>query len=278
MQHGDARSCVLGTGHESSCQRRSLSTDTHFEAVLGPMRGFAKRLKPYALGLRRDPASGHLFYPIDGVRHYIRFPEEVIRSRYRRHAFENIYFKHYRPSGRDCVVDIGAGLGTEIIPLACLAPDLRYVAVEIQPWVYECLCLTLDQLPKGFVPFGLAVSGEDAVHICPTRDGVDASTLSGGPVRVETVSWQQFVCTHNLGWVDLLKMNVEGAEADLLSHITLDDVARVIVNVHDFRADRGEGEHFRTRGSVVRRLGACGFRIVPVGADWIYADRGGTMS
>ena len=238
------------------------------------MRSILRRLKPHLLGLRRDPATGHLFYPVEGVRHYVRFPGETIRARYRRAAFEEIYFRHYLPSGSDCVVDFGAGLGTEIVRLARLAPELRYVAVEIQPWIYECLCLTLAQLPAGFEPFGLAVGEGGPMRIAPTLEGVDASTLAGGPVPVETIRWSDFVRRHAIGRVDLLKVNVEGGETALLEHIDLDPVQRVIVNVHDFRADRGEGEHFRTRARVEERLGSAGFRLVPVKEDWIFADRG----
>lgn len=237
------------------------------------MRALLKRLKPFALRLRRDPATGHLFYPVEGVRHYVRFPEETIRPRYRRAAFEDIYFKMFRPSGSQCVVDIGAGLGTEIIPLAALEPGLRYLAVEIEPWTYQCLCLTLAQLPAGYQPYGLAVAAEGPVRIEPTREGVDASTLNGGRIPVETVTWPDFVRRHGIGAVDLLKMNIEGGEAALLDHIDLASVARVIVNVHDFRADRGEGEHFRTRARVEARLRSAGFRLDDVTPDWIYGER-----
>ena len=237
------------------------------------MRALLKCLKPLALGMRRDRGTGHLFYLVDGVRHFVRFPEEAIRARYRRATFDNIYFREYRPQGRDVVVDIGAGLGTEIIPLARIAPELRYIAVEIQPWTFECLCLTLAQLPEGYEPFGLAIAGDGPVRIAPTRGGVDASTLAGGPVPVESVTWGEFTRRHALSRIDLLKMNIEGGEKPLLDHIDLDSVARVIVNVHDFRADRGEGEHFRTRAHVEARLRDAGFRLKDVTPDWIFADR-----
>lgn len=235
-----------------------------------------RSLKPYALGVRRDRATGHLYYPVEGVRHYIRFPDETIRARYRQTAFETIYFKEYEPGGTDCVVDIGAGLGTEIIALARRAPGLRYVANEIQPWVYECLCLTLDQLPAGFTPFGLAIGDGDTVRITPTRAGVDASLSDHGAVRVAVVDWAEFKRREGLCTIDLLKMNVEGAEVALLDCIDLRDVHRVIVNVHDFRADRGEGDHFRTRERVTSRLTGAGFVLRPVDADWIFASRNGT--
>jgi FkbM family methyltransferase len=237
------------------------------------MRALLTRLKPLALGLRRDAATGQLFYPVGGVRHFVRLPEETVRERYRRYWFEEVYFRHYRPSGRDTVVDIGAGLGTEIIPLARQAPELTYIAVEIQPWTYECLCLTLAQLPAGFQPFGLAIAEAGPVRIAPTRFGIDASSLGDGPVRVESVTWPDFVRRHDLTRIDLLKMNIEGAEKPMLDHIDLEMVERVVVGVHDFRADRGEGEQFRTRAHVEARLRGAGFRLRNLPNDWIFADR-----
>ena len=237
------------------------------------MRSLLRALRPYALGLRRDRSTGHLHYPVDGVRLHVRFPAETMRARYRRRNFEEIYFRNYRPRAEDVVVDIGAGLGTEIVRLAAIEPNLRYVAVEIQPWVYECLCLTLAQLPGGYVPFGLAIGEGAEVGITPTRQGDDASILGGGPVPVTMVSWSDFTRKHGLDRIDLLKMNVEGAEADLLDHIDLEKVRRVIVNVHDFRADRGEDPRFRTRTRVEDRLRSSDFVLTAVEEDWVYAER-----
>ena len=92
-------------------------------------------------------------------------------------------------------------------------------------------------------------------------------------MRVPQLSWSDFIARHGIDRIDLLKMNVEGAEADLLDHIGLDCVRRVIVNVHDFRADRGEDQAFRTRGRVEKRLRDSGFTLAAVEQDWVYAER-----
>lgn len=233
-----------------------------------------KRLaRSVLLGVRRDPVTGHLYYRVEGTRVHLRFADECIRPQYRDASFREIYFKHYLPTGSDCVVDFGAGLGTEIVMLAARSPDLRYIAVEIQPWVYECLCLTLAQLPAGFEPYGLAVGEGGRVRIAPARAGEDASTLAGGPIPVESLTWREFASRHRIQRVDLLKMNVEGAEAALLDQIDLSQIQRAIVSFHDFRADRGEGEHYRTRARVEARLRTAGFALTPVGDSWMFAER-----
>lgn len=236
------------------------------------LRGIADLAKAQLLGLRRDRETGHLWYPVDGIRLHVRFRSEVMREVYRRRTFEQVYFKHYRPTGSNVVVDFGAGLGTEIVRLAKLEPELRYIAVEIQPWVYECLCLTLAQLPGGFEPTAIAVGSQWEARLTPTTSGDDVS-IDGGPVRVPMIRWSEFAQRYNVGRIDLLKMNIEGGEADLLNEIDLGCVGRVIVNVHDFRADRGEGEHFRTRAKVIKRLRDASFDVLEDIRDWIYAQR-----
>ena len=236
-----------------------------------PIKNLARRL---ILGIRRDPSTGHLVYNVDGANVHLRFPEEALREAHRRFWFENVYFRHYCPSGTDCVVDFGAGLGIEIAMVAARSPDLRYVAVEVQPWVYECLSLTLAQLPAGFQAFGLAVGASPAIRIDPTRDGLDATIVEGtGAVRVSAVDWDSFVGLHRIGQIDLLKINIEGAEADLLDHAALDRVERVVIAVHDWRASVGHGDAFRTRARVEKRLSEAGFRLRQLPHDWIYADR-----
>jgi FkbM family methyltransferase len=245
-----------------------------------------QRLKRVAKSLvfrvHRDESTGHLYYPVEGVRLYIRLADECMRSSVRRWVVNDLYFKHYRPTGNDVVVDFGAGLGDEIIDLSRTAPDIRYIAVEIQPWVYECLCLTLAQLPAGYVPCGLAVGSQAVVRIAPTVAGLDASITEEGPVPVEGVTWPEFAARYGIDQVDLLKMNVEGAEADLLDHIDLGQVKRIIVSVHDFMADRGRGEHYRTRARVEERLVSAGFQLTRFEGSydwlrsWIYAQRATT--
>lgn len=242
------------------------------------MKREMKRLAKRALfRVRRDPVSGHLWYPVEGKRLYIRSAEECERPHHRRYALDHVYFGHYRPGGGDVVVDFGAGLGTEIVGLAVSAPDIRYIAVEIQPWVYECLSLTLQQLPAGYVPYQLSLGG--AVRITPTRAGIDGTVLGEGQVPVEGIDWAGFIARHDIAHIDLLKMNIEGAEAHLADVIDWSIVRRAIISAHDFRADRGDGEHFRTRAKVTATLEREGFTVTPITGEadwmrsWIYAAR-----
>jgi hypothetical protein len=62
--------------------------------------------------------------------------------------------------------------------------------------------------------------------------------------------------------IDFLKMNIEGAErlAILGMKHALRRVRHLCVACHDFRADRSEGEHYRTRDVVIEFLKQQGYR------------------
>lgn len=245
-------------------------------SIIDTARGLAKQV---VYRVRRDEVSGLRCYPYLGTMVFVRSADECERPESMKFALDEIYFKHHSPTGDECVVDFGAGTGTEIVGLAARAPSLHYIAVEIQPSLYECLALTLDQLPSGFVPYQLAVGLGPTTKITPTRAGINATTLGEGSVPIETIPWGEFKNRHGIDKVDLLKMNIEGGETALLEHINLDDIMRVIVSVHDFRADRGHGEHYRTRASVEAILTRASFRLTHFsGAEdwkrsWVYAER-----
>ncbi|MCX6624459.1 MAG: FkbM family methyltransferase, partial [Acidobacteria bacterium] len=66
-----------------------------------------------------------------------------------------------------------------------------------------------------------------------------------------------------IGRIDFLKMNIEGAERIALPGCpaALERVRAVCVAAHDFRANRGEGEQFRTFEEVCHCLRRAGFQL-----------------
>ena len=92
--------------------------------------------------------------------------------------------------------------------------------------------------------------------------------------------WADFIQRYDIDHIDLMKMNIEGAERDLLKSI--DDfsmVRRFAISCHDFRANHGDGEFFRTKDDVMRILAENDYEIKQFSYgrdyadDWIYAER-----
>jgi hypothetical protein len=74
----------------------------------------------------------------------------------------------------------------------------------------------------------------------------------------------------NIQRIDFLKMNIEGAEIRAVEGIekTLRITQALCISCHDFRANGGDGEHFRTKERIQTIVKQAGFRLVSRDADW----------
>lgn len=233
------------------------------------------------LNTRRDAMTGLLFQEAFGHRIFLKSRRDYLDPALLQWLCRDIYFKFYEPSGRDVVVDIGAGYGHEAFYLLRKSRELRYFGIEVQPSVYESLCNSFRSVTKQCRAIGFAVAdGTDSVYISSAENYTTASTVQAGYIEVPALSWNGLLTRYGIDRIDLLKVNIEGAERELLPAIgNMDRISRVIISAHDFRADHGEGEQFRTRAFVKEYLLAQGFRVNSVNENdawlrnWIYADR-----
>ena len=231
--------------------------------------------------VKRDAASGLLYQKVYGGRVFLRDNDAYLPKRQLEWLCREVYFGEYMPQPDDTVVDIGVGYGHEALYCHVRSPGVKYIGIEVQPSVYECLANTLSPYRPKLRAFPLAISDEAAVWLdSAAGDKYElVRTTSAGAVEIPTVSWPAFLERFSVRRVSLLKVNIEGGERDLFPALgALDAVDRVIVSAHDFRAERGEGERFRTRQFVMDYLSQAGFRPrsvrdEPWWRDWIFADR-----
>lgn len=216
--------------------------------------------------VRRDPQTGKLYYVREGRRVYVNHRRDWPYWRDSLWTYENVIFKPYRPKAGDTVVDIGAGYGEESV---FLGPDVRYIGVEIQPSTYECLANTARGFPQmKAVPFAIA---DGPVYITTSRYNESASQVVDGYIETPHLTWNDFLSRYGVESVDLLKINIEGGELAFLQHADLSRVKRIVVCCHDFRANRGDSESFRTYDRVRPLLESRGLkmqRISENGPDW----------
>jgi len=230
---------------------------------------------------RRDSATGLLFQKAFGHKVFLKSRRDYLDPSLLQWLCRDIYFKFYEPSGRDVVVDVGAGYGHEAFYLLHRSKELRYFGIEVQPSVYESLCNSFRSVSGQCRAIGYAVAeGTDSVHISSAENYTTASTVEAGYIEVPALSWNRLLARYGIDQIDLLKVNIEGAERLLLPAIgNMDRISRVIISAHDFRADHGEGEQFRTREFVKSYLLAQGYRVSSVNdkdpwlRNWLYADR-----
>ncbi len=246
---------------------------------MGMIKSIRKRID-WATKVRFDKRTGFYTYSRFGQRIYIRYPRHFLDEKSNIWTCENLVYHHYLPQPGDTVVDLGAGYGEEALYLARESSGFRYIGVEAQPVIYECLANTFHDAGELFTAVPYVITDEDMVKFVSQRS---YAAVGAGPrayIEVPTISWESFLQRYDIRKIDLMKMNIEGAEKDVLRNI--DDfsiIQRFIISCHDFRANNGEGEWYRSREVVTGILKDRGYTIrgfdygISWADDWIFAER-----
>jgi FkbM family methyltransferase len=217
-----------------------------------------------------------LVYWRDGawIHHYRggRIPHASLGRAAPPHVFtaqaREIFLYGYTPSAGDVVFDVGAGIGAETLLFSRLVgASGRVVSIEAHPGTYRrlvdlCRANGLDNV----TPLQVAVSDSDSAaaisdhphHALNTLVEAEAGGIEVPARRIETIG-------HELGInrIDLLKMNIEGAERVAIRGLgpLLATTRHVCISCHDFLADGGGGDELRTKAVVRDFLTDHGFAM-----------------
>lgn len=199
------------------------------------------------------------------------YPHETveIKKKYKTY-FNNVneyWYVKYSPSEGDVIVDVGAGKGEDSIPFAhSVGKTGKVIAIEAHPNTFNNLkdeCKRNTDL--NIIPINLAVTDSAKKVYIETNSVWETNTLSTNEsdVCVESDTLDNICKKLSLDKIDFLKMNVEGAEVDIIKGMTdcIKNIRTVCICCHDFRADLGEGEKYRTKDRVVEFLKQNGFEI-----------------
>ncbi len=191
-----------------------------------------------------------------------------------RAAIADYWFHTYTPQPGDVILDIGAGIGLDTLVFAeAVGPAGRVYAIEAHPGTYRLLEATCRRNRlAGVTPCNVAITdrrgvvyAEDAARHESAR--VDAAGGAGFLAQpIPALSLDDFCREHGIARVDLLKMNIEGAERQAICgmHETLRMTRHVCIACHDFKTAAGGGADaaLRTRDLVADFLRQAGFDVV----------------
>jgi FkbM family methyltransferase len=174
----------------------------------------------------------------------------------------------YTPRAGDVVFDIGAGTGAETLLFSRLVgASGRVVSIEAHPRTYKRMVDLCKVNELGNVtPLQFAVSDADGVieisdlgsHLHNTIVGRDGNGIEVQARRIDTIATELGITR-----IDLLKMNIEGAERLAIQGMEkmLANTQHVCISCHDFLADDGGPEELRTKAFVRDFLADGGFRV-----------------
>jgi len=132
---------------------------------------------------------------------------------------------------------------------------------------FKCKCYAVEVLPSLYTEiietplvkkFNYAISNTNApVEICVT-DNPESNHIAKYDtdsnqeiISVQGVTLESFIKQHNLEWIDLLKVDIEGAEINLFESLTDETIFKIkqmTIEFHDFKFDiRNEVEAIKER-------------------------------
>ena len=190
----------------------------------------------------------------------------------------------YTPTQGDVVVDVGAGVGEETIIYSDLVGQSGKVyAIEAHPKTYSALTYLIESNSlRNVMISNLALSDKAGdVSIQDSDNSLANSILQvaeSSTVAVQSETFDEFVERNHIQTIDLLKMNVEGAEQLIIKGMSqsIELVKRVAISCHDFRYHQGESIFFKTKALVIEFLSKHDFEVstqrssIPMIDDYVY--------
>jgi FkbM family methyltransferase len=181
---------------------------------------------------------------------------------------EQYWFVNYTPKEGDTVIDIGAGKGEDSIPFSeKVSESGKVIAIEAHPQVFSSrreVCSNNNI--ANIIPVNLALT-DSAKQVCiENKQDWISNTISEEEtgIKVQADTLDNLCEKMNITKIDYLKMNVEGSEIDIIKGMTnsIKFIDNICICCHDFRADRGEDEKYRTKSKVIEFLDKNGFKII----------------
>lgn len=218
----------------------------------------AEDLVDHVAGVRRRGA-GELRVGLDGLDVVVdRFSSQLgaYLDVWREGEYDLVPGFRAGPGG--VVVDGGANVGFYALWQAVsVGPTGVVHAFEPNPRAFELLCRNVEANRLDWVRCHPLALTADGGRVMLTGDARDSSMLkttgTGDGVEVASTSLDQFVADHGIQRIDVLKLDTEGAEADIVAggmDKAIPVTQRVVIESH------------RTRDAVTAMLVPAGFSVV----------------
>jgi FkbM family methyltransferase len=196
----------------------------------------------------------------------------------------DIFLHEYTPRAGDVVFDVGAGIGAETLLFSRLVgPSGRVVSLEAHPRTYARLARLCEvNRLENVTALQVAASDSECEVQISDRDHhlqnvlVDEGGIAVRARRIDTIAREL-----GLTRIDLLKMNIEGAERQAIRGLEgiVASTRHVCIGCHDFLADAGGPAELRTKALVRDFLVERGFRVMtrddaqdPWTRDYLYGS------
>jgi FkbM family methyltransferase len=179
----------------------------------------------------------------------------------------------YTPKANDIVLDVGAGIGEEALVMSPLVgPGGLIVSIEAQPTVFRCLSRTIARSGLANVRAIHCAVADKPGTARISDDHIASSIMSGEGSEVPQRTIEEIAA--DLPVIDLLRINIEGAEKLAVHATPWVKVRNAVISCHDFAGIPSKEEVLRVlreqRFEVTTRAAPKG---MPWVGDYIYASQ-----
>jgi FkbM family methyltransferase len=194
------------------------------------------------------------------------------------HLVQELWCVTHEIGPGDVVIDVGAGIGDEALILSRLVGETgQVIAIEPHPRTFQCLTKTIAKNAfSNVTALNLAVSDHEHETLIEDGELHIANRIGancGFPVRARTLD--NILGDLNIVSPTLVKLNIEGAEVAALRGASnaLRRAQHWMISCHDFIADQGGPEFYRTRSNVTALLRSAGLQVREPFAHDDFRDR-----
>jgi FkbM family methyltransferase len=196
----------------------------------------------------------------------------------------DLWMHAYQPGDGDVVVDVGAGTGWDTLAFSRrVGPRGRVVSIEAHPAIFACLQRMCgeNRLDNVTLVHAAITGSAGDVLISDAQDHLGHRIVGidrGVPVRGMTLD--ELCHSLRLNRIDLLKMNIEGAEKQAIRGMqeTIRQASHVCIACHDFAVSLLAAPELETKDEITAFLEENNFCITsrvndprPWVRDFVYA-------
>jgi len=169
----------------------------------------------------------------------------------------NVFCLKYIPKKGDVIIDVGAGIGSEIGFFENKMGDNgKLFCIEASPSSFRKLELLKQKNSfKNCYTFNIAISNKNGIMWMQEKDNYRVNKINDmtNGIEIEVNTFDEFVFKNNIQHIDFLKANIEGAEYEMVDGMekSIGIIDNIAVSCHDFLNDE---EEERIRKKVERFL------------------------
>lgn len=161
-------------------------------------------------------------------------------------VFLSIFCHHYVPQKEDVIIDIGAGIGRELNFFERkIKNNGKIFCIEASPRSFKKLeLLKQKNIFNNCYTFNLAISDKNEEIWMEEEENylINKINKEAKGIKIQAKTLDKFVSDNNIPRVDLLKVNIEGAEYEMVDGMkdSVGIIKNIAVSCHDFLIDGKE--------------------------------------